>query len=135
MVKTSIIVLTYNQLALTKQCLESIWKHTNNDCIEIIVVDNGSHDGTRDYLKQISSIRTIFNKTNEGFAKACNQGLEAASGDSILFLNNDTIVTNQWLEPMIKLLYQDDKIGMVGPVSNYVSGLQQVPVDYTNVEG
>lgn len=132
--KTSIIVLTYNQLALTKQCLESIWKHTNNDCIEVIVIDNGSHDGTRDYLKQITSIKAIFNKTNEGFAKACNQGLEVASGDNILFLNNDTIVTNQWLEPMIKLLYQDDKIGMVGPVSNYVSGPQQVPVNYTNVE-
>ncbi|WP_052124613.1 glycosyltransferase [Bacillus sp. EU52] len=134
MVKTSIIVLTYNQLALTKQCLESIWKHTNNDCIEVIVIDNGSHDGTRDYLKQITSIKAIFNKTNEGFAKACNQGLEVASGDNILFLNNDTVVTNQWLEPMIKLLYQDDKIGMVGPVSNYVSGPQQVPVNYTNVE-
>nr|WP_326248486.1 glycosyltransferase [Bacillus subtilis] len=134
MVKTSIIVLTYNQLALTKQCLESIWKHTNNDCIEVIVIDNGSHDGTRDYLKQITSIKAIFNTTNEGFAKACNQGLEVASGDNILFLNNDTVVTNQWLEPMIKLLYQDDKIGMVGPVSNYVSGPQQVPVNYTNVE-
>ncbi|MCG3229187.1 glycosyltransferase [Bacillus subtilis] len=134
MVKTSIIVLTYNQLALTKQCLESIWKHTNNDCIEVIVIDNGSHDGTRDYLKQITSIKAIFNKTNEGFAKVCNQGLEVASGDNILFLNNDTVVTNQWLEPMIKLLYQDDKIGMVGPVSNYVSGPQQVPVNYTNVE-
>ncbi|WP_160244974.1 glycosyltransferase [Bacillus subtilis] len=134
MVKTSIIVLTYNQLALTKQCLESIWKHTNNDCIEVIVIDNGSHDGTRDYLKQITSIKAIFNKMNEGFAKACNQGLEVASGDNILFLNNDTVVTNQWLEPMIKLLYQDDKIGMVGPVSNYVSGPQQVPVNYTNVE-
>ncbi|QHM15512.1 Putative glycosyltransferase EpsH [Bacillus subtilis] len=132
--KTSIIVLTYNQLALTKQCLESIWKHTNNDCIEVIVIDNGSHDGTRDYLKQITSIKAIFNKMNEGFAKACNQGLEVASGDNILFLNNDTVVTNQWLEPMIKLLYQDDKIGMVGPVSNYVSGPQQVPVNYTNVE-
>ncbi len=132
--KTSIIVLTYNQLALTKQCLESIWKHTNNDCIEVIVIDNGSHDGTRDYLKQITSIKAIFNKTNEGFAKACNQGLEVASGDNILFLNNDTVVTNQWLEPMIKLLYQDDKIGMVGPVSNYVSGPQQVPVNYTKVE-
>ncbi|MFB6748889.1 glycosyltransferase [Bacillus subtilis] len=133
-VKTSIIVLTYNQLALTKQCLESIWKHTNNDCIEVIVIDNGSHDGTRDYLKQITLIKAIFNKTNEGFAKACNQGLEVASGDNILFSNNDTVVTNQWLEPMIKLLYQDDKIGMVGPVSNYVSGPQQVPVNYTNVE-
>ncbi|MGM0951069.1 MAG: glycosyltransferase [Bacillota bacterium] len=135
MMKTSIIVLTYNQLALTKQCLESIWKHTNNDCIEVIVVDNGSHDGTRDYLKQISSIKTIFNKTNKGFAKACNQGFRAASDDNILFLNNDTVVTSEWLGPMIKLLYQDDKIGMVGPVSNYVSGPQQVPVDYTNVEG
>ncbi|MCO4850558.1 glycosyltransferase [Bacillus vallismortis] len=133
MVKTSIIVLTYNQLALTKQCLESIWRNTKNDCIEVIVVDNGSHDGTRDYLKQISSIKTIFNKTNKGFAKACNQGFEAASGDHILFLNNDTVVTSQWLEPLIKLLYEDDKIGMVGPVSNYVSGAQQVPVDYTNV--
>ncbi len=114
--------------------MESIWKHTNNDCIEVIVIDNGSHDGTRDYLKQITSIKAIFNKMNEGFAKACNQGLEVASGDNILFLNNDTVVTNQWLEPMIKLLYQDDKIGMVGPVSNYVSGPQQVPVNYTNVE-
>ncbi|WP_430792512.1 glycosyltransferase [Bacillus subtilis] len=135
MVKTSIIILTYNQLVLTKQCLKSIWKHTNSDCIEIIVVDNGSSDGTCDYLKQISSIKVIFNKTNKGFAKACNQGLEVATGDNILFLNNDTVVTSHWLKPMIKLLYQDDKIGMVGPVSNYVSGPQQVPVDYTNVEG
>ncbi|MCB7155771.1 glycosyltransferase [Bacillus stercoris] len=132
--KTSIIVLTYNQLALTKQCLESIWKHTNHNSIEIIVVDNGSHDGTRDYLKKMSSIKTIFNEANEGFAKGCNQGLENALGDNILFLNNDTIVTNQWLEPMIKLLYQDEKTGMVGPVSNYVSGAQQIPVDYTSIE-
>ncbi|MCY8996694.1 glycosyltransferase [Bacillus inaquosorum] len=135
MVKTSIIVLTYNQLALTKQCLESIWKHTNHNCIEIIVVDNGSHDGTQDYLQKMSSIKTIFNETNEGFAKGCNQGLVAASGNNILFLNNDTIVTNQWLEPMIRLLYHDKKTGMVGPVSNYVSGPQQIPVDYTDLEG
>lgn len=135
MVKTSIIVLTYNQLALTKQCLESIWTHTDDDCIEVIVVDNGSHDGTQDYLKQIPSIKTIFNETNKGFAKACNQGLEAASGDNVLFLNNDTVVTNHWLEPMIKLLYHNDKIGMVGPVSNYVSGPQQISVDYTSLEG
>ncbi|MDU0154488.1 glycosyltransferase [Bacillus cabrialesii] len=134
MMKTSIIILTYNQLVLTKQCLKSIWKHTNSDCIEIIVVDNGSSDGTCDYLKQISSIKVIFNETNKGFAKACNQGLEIATGDNILFLNNDTVVTSQWLEPMVKLLYQDDKIGMVGPVSNYVSGSQQISVDYTSLE-
>lgn len=85
MLKTSIIVLTYNELNLTKQCLESIWKHTDHNCIEIIVVDNGSHDGTRDYLKEMSSIKAIFNETNESFAKGCNRGFEVASGDNILF--------------------------------------------------
>ncbi|MDG3075608.1 glycosyltransferase [Bacillus halotolerans] len=75
MVKTSLIVLTYNQLALTKQCLESIWTHTDDDCIEVNVVDNGSHDGTQDYLKQIPSIKTIFNETKKGLRKPAIRAL------------------------------------------------------------
>lgn len=133
--KTSIIILTYNQLYLTKQCLESIYRHTNEEDIEIIIVDNGSTDGTIDYLKSKSALRTIFNKDNLGFAKGCNQGLDIATGDTILFLNNDTIVTHNWLDSMINLLYSHPKVGMVGPVSNYVSGAQQIPVDYTNLDG
>lgn len=66
----------------------------NNDCIEIIVVDNGFYDGICDYFKQIFLIRMIFNKINEGFVKVCNQGFEVVLGDSILFLNNDIIVIN-----------------------------------------
>ncbi|WP_454871098.1 glycosyltransferase [Priestia megaterium] len=132
--KTSIIILTYNQLPLTKQCLTSINKHTNQEEIEIIVVDNGSTDGTIAYLKSIPSLKTIFNEKNLGFAKGCNQGLDIATGDRVLFLNNDTIVTKNWLQSMIVLLYSDEKIGMVGPVSNYVSGPQQITVDYTDTQ-
>ncbi|MCL9634731.1 glycosyltransferase [Bacillus zanthoxyli] len=132
--KTSIIILTYNQLSLTKQCLTSINKYTEQKDIEIIVVDNGSTDGTVDYLKSIPSLKIILNEKNLGFAKGCNQGVDIATGDQVLFLNNDTIVTKNWLEPLVSLLYSDENIGMVGPVSNYVSGLQQVNVDYTNVK-
>lgn len=132
--KTSIIILTYNQLSFTKQCLDSIYQNTNEEDIEIIIIDNGSSDGTIDYLKKSPGLKTVFNETNAGFAKGCNQGLDIATGQSILFLNNDTIVTKNWLESMITLLYRDEKIGMVGPVSNYVNGPQQIPVDYSNIE-
>ena len=106
--KTSIVILTYNELPLTKQCLTSIKKHTDDKDIEIIVVDNGSSDGTVDHLKSIPSLKTIFNEKNAGFAKGCNQGLDIATGDTVLFLNNDTIVTQNWLQSMLTLLYSDE---------------------------
>ncbi|UPM55148.1 glycosyltransferase [Gottfriedia acidiceleris] len=130
--KTSIIILTYNQLEVSKKCFESLAKYTKEDEVEIIVIDNGSTDGTREYLKSNPSFITIFNEINMGFAKGCNQGIEVATGDNLLFLNNDTIVTENWLDAMLTLLYSNDKIGMVGPVSNYVSGLQRINVDYQN---
>ena len=99
--KTSIVILTYNELPLTKQCLASIKKHTSDEEIEIIVIDNGSSDGTIEYLKSNPSLKTIFNEENLGFGKGCNQGLDVATGDSVLFLNNDTIVTENWLNPCV----------------------------------
>lgn len=132
--KTSIIILTYNQLNVTKLCIESILKHTPEN-IEIIVVDNHSTDGTIEYLQSLSYIRTIFNETNQGFARGCNQGYEIASGDTILFLNNDTVVTKNWLHNMLNTLYQDDQIGIVGPVSNYVGGSpQQIQAGYSSID-
>ncbi|MDT9027896.1 glycosyltransferase [Rossellomorea yichunensis] len=131
--KVSIIILTYNQLPLTKQCLDSLRKHTNKEEIELIVVDNGSSDGTVDYLKSQPDIKLIRNKHNVGFAKGCNQGGEVATGDYILFLNNDTVVTKNWLAPMLGRLASDERLGMIGPISNYVSGQQQIPVPYTQI--
>ncbi|SDS42312.1 Glycosyltransferase, GT2 family [Paenibacillaceae bacterium GAS479] len=125
--KTSIIILTHNQLEYTLRCLDSINRHTED--YELILVDNGSTDGTAELLLK-SSFKTVLNPGNEGFAKGCNQGLALAEGDTVLFLNNDVVVTPGWLTAMHRLLESEPLCGMVGPVSNYVSGPQQVHAGY-----
>lgn len=127
--KTSIIILTLNNSDLTKLCIESIRKHTKEH-YELIIVDNGSTDDTVGYLKKQSDIQAIYNHQNAGFAKGCNQGAAIATGDNLLFLNNDTIVTENWLTNMLKVLYSNELIGIVGPVSNKCSGRQQVRASY-----
>lgn len=116
---------------MTQQCLESIRRYTDN--YELIIVDNGSTDGTVEYLQAQSDVKLIRNERNLGFAKGCNQGLEIASGDAVLFLNNDTIVTQHWLSRMRKVLDSDERIGIVGPVSNFVSGQQRIPANYISI--
>ncbi|MEN3816670.1 MULTISPECIES: bifunctional glycosyltransferase family 2 protein/class I SAM-dependent methyltransferase [Bacillus] len=133
-VKTSIIILTYNELELTKKCLASIERYTDKDKIELIIVDNGSSDGTREYISNLPDVKVILNEKNLGFAKGCNQGIEAAGGENLLFLNNDTMVTKNWLTSMLRVLYHSEKAGMVGPVSNYVSGAQMIHDAYQSLD-
>ncbi|WMT43324.1 glycosyltransferase family 2 protein [Paenibacillus sp. D2_2] len=128
---TSIIILTHDQLALTSKCLQSIREHTQD--YELIVVDNGSTDGTVAYLNRQPDVIVHINNENLGFAKGCNQGIELAKGENILFLNNDTIVTEHWLDNMLSVLYENERVGMVGPVTNYSSGHHQIPVTYTDL--
>ncbi len=126
---TSIIMLTLNQLNLTKDCLASIEAHTPEP-YEIIVVDNGSSDGTVDYLRSYAAahanVRLITNSENLGFAMGNNQGLAVAKGDYVLLLNNDTVVTPGWLGRMLDVCRRNPATGIVGPMSNYVSGPQLV---------
>lgn len=126
---TSIIILTWNQLEFTKACLASIQAHTDTPC-EIIFVDNGSSDGTVAWLREQAThnqrIRLIENATNLGFAKGCNQGILAATGAHIVLLNNDTVVTPEWLTGMRELLDRYPDAGIVGPMTNSASGVQVV---------
>ena len=131
---TSIILLTYNQLDCTKLCIESIRKFTPKGQYEIIVVDNNSTDGTIEYLKSQEDLIVIYNNYNAGFPKGCNQGIKIAKGDSILLLNNDTIVTPNWLNNLDKVLYSSDDIGVVGPISNSCSNGQAINVIYQNID-
>ncbi|MDI9556513.1 MAG: glycosyltransferase [Pseudomonadota bacterium] len=125
----SIVILTFNELEYTKRCVESIRQHTP-EAHEIVFVDNGSTDGTVKWLRKLvrenSRYRLIENKKNLGFAKGCNQGIEAASGGHILLLNNDTLVTAGWLAGMMECLKNVDDAGIVGPMTNHISGIQQV---------
>ncbi|MGG4049601.1 glycosyltransferase [Paenibacillus favisporus] len=130
--KTSMVILTYNQLEYTKLCIDSIREFTKPGSYEIIIVDNFSTDGTREWLKEQKDIRVIMNERNLGFPKGCNQGIEIATGDFILLLNNDTVVTANWLDNMIKCLNSSPEIGAVGCLTNNCSYGQQISVPYLN---
>ncbi|GIO86605.1 hypothetical protein J25TS5_35370 [Paenibacillus faecis] len=131
---TSIIILTYNQLEYTKQCIDSIRKYTETGTYELIVVDNKSTDGTPEWLSQQHDILAVLNDRNEGFPKGCNQGIAVAKGESILLLNNDVVVTPRWLELLVESLYSDERIAAVGPVTNSMSNFQQIDVPYKTIE-
>ncbi|MFC5702246.1 glycosyltransferase family 2 protein [Cohnella faecalis] len=131
---TSIVIPTYNQLPLLQQCIESISACTRLPH-EIIVVDNGSADGTAAYLQSLGGrVRSRVLDSNRGFAGAINVGMLMAKGTTIVLLNNDTLVTDNWLDNMLACLSSDEKIGMVGPVTNYISGEQQIAVPYSAVK-
>lgn len=130
---TSIIILTFNKLEFTKKCIESIRKYTKNQSYEIIVVDNNSTDGTVQYLKSQADLKVIDNKQNVGFPKGCNLGIGISKKENdILLLNNDTIVTSNWLENLNKCLNSDKLIGAVGPITNSSPYYQEVNVKFEN---
>jgi GT2 family glycosyltransferase/cytochrome c-type biogenesis protein CcmH/NrfG len=131
---TSIVILTYNQLAFTRMCVDSILQYTDEP-YELIFVDNASSDGTLDYLRSVPHAHVIANATNRGFPAGANQGMRVARGRQVLLLNNDTVVTTGWLRRLLRALHADPAIGLAGPCSNCVSGEQQIPVPYDDVPG
>lgn len=131
---TSIIIPTCNQLQMLRQCIDSIIENIEVP-YEIIVVDNASTDETIDYLQQLDGlVRFRVLDINRGFAGAVNVGLMMSKGTSILLLNTDTLVTENGLENMLACLSSDDRIGMVGPVTNDISGEQRIDVPYRHFE-
>ncbi len=86
--------------------------------------------GPSEYLAGFPGVRLIANDTNRGFPAAANQGIAAATGDQILLLNNDVVLTTGWFGRLLRALHSDPAIGLVGPCSNCVSGPQQVETRY-----
>lgn len=133
--KTSIVILTYNNLKESQLCLNSIRQYTSPDDYELIVVDNHSTDGTAEWLEEQKDIKVIFNSRNEGFPKGCNQGIAVAQPENdILLLNNDTIVTQQWLQNLRVCLYSAPSVGAVGPVTNSCSNYQAIDTKFEDMQ-
>ncbi|HTY21341.1 MAG TPA: glycosyltransferase [Geobacteraceae bacterium] len=129
----SIIIPLFNKLEYTRQCLEGVaLSITSLLNYEIILVDNASTDGTHEYLRTLSGDVTIItNLANLGFARACNKGARLATGDYLVFLNNDTIPKAGWLEALVdgiehdgadicgsRLIYPDGRIQHAGVAFN-----------------
>jgi len=122
-IKTSIVILTCGKNKYIRKCVDSIKRNTKN--FEIIVVDNGSDPKYQGYGT------VIRNDENLGFPKGVNQGIKRATGEIIVLLNDDTLVTPNWLDHLSEHLKTYD---IVGPVTNSISGpqmLDSVPDDLT----
>lgn len=132
--KVSIVLAAYNALQYTKACLQSIVKYTDVP-YELVLIDNGSSDGTREYFKTFSGARIIHNKTNLGFSRGYNQGIKAGSGDYFLLINNDCIVSTNWLSNMITCAASSPVIGMVGPRGNHINGIQRIDKEFEGIQG
>ena len=118
----SIVVLAYNNLeATTHPCIESIFNAKTDVNYEVIIVDNASADGTATYITKLSTqhenVRVRINDSNLGYAGGNNVGISDARGDFIILLNNDTLVTDYWLEKLL-VPFKDENVGLVGPVTN-----------------
>jgi len=114
----SIVMPVFNKLEYTTQCIDALYKVTPNNSFELIVVNNASTDGTKEYLNklcdQTNDVKVIHNDTNLGFAKACNQGAGIAKRKYLVFLNNDTVPLKSWLESMLEVVENEDNVGVVG---------------------
>ena len=129
---TTILILTCNGWEYTEQVLNSI-KINTKEPYKIIVIDNGSTDGTVDRLRADRAVLHIENSYNLGFAQGFNLGLMLVDTPYFVLSNSDVIVTKNWLSRMRYNIDSDEKLLILGPRSNRVSGPQQInDVPYTD---
>ncbi|HJR73512.1 MAG TPA: glycosyltransferase [Luteimonas sp.] len=121
----SIVVPVYNQVAHTIACLRALAEHPPEASCEIIVVDDGSADGTLRLLPQIGGLRYHRRASNGGFIAACNDGAVLARGEYLVFLNNDTIPQPGWLDALLRVFDNDPDVGLAGSQLLYPDGRLQ----------
>ena len=136
--KVSVIVLTYNNLDMTKACLHSIEQYSHYPNLELVLVDNASSDGTPEFLREYASQHDntvlCLNDDNLGFSAGNNVGLKAATGDYFVILNNDTYVTAGWVQGLLRSLRRHPNVGLVGPVTNNIGNEAKININYHNMD-
>jgi N-acetylglucosaminyl-diphospho-decaprenol L-rhamnosyltransferase len=114
-VDMSIVLVCWNNKQYLDPCLESLFRDELNCTFDVVVVDNGSTDGSQEMLQEkYPEVMLIQNSKNEGLSRASNQGIEATNGKYVLLLNNDTIVNAPSLDSMVTFLDENPKVGAVG---------------------
>lgn len=131
-----IIALTWNNKQVTRDFVESFLGNTAIST-RLIIIDNGSSDGTTEYLSSLKDsgnciIKVVLNRENKGFVGGMNQGIEASNAPYVCLANNDLIFTKGWLEEIISVFKKYDNIGVLNPNSN---NLGTPPASGNSLEG
>lgn len=107
----SLVVLNHNAQALLQVCLDAVFGQTYEHR-EVIVVDNGSADGSPEMVRRrFPGARLLVNPLNAGYARAANQGIRCAAGEFVAVLNNDTRMDSDWLQKLVEIVLSDERIG------------------------
>ena len=131
MPRVSVVIPAWNLWDMTRACLESLAAHTPPNLLEVCVADNGSEDATAGQLEPLGKalfgdrFRRVRFEENRGFAMGSNAAALAASGDYVLFLNNDTLALPGWLPPLLEPFIsggEQGRVGAVGPLLLYEGG-------------
>jgi len=123
--EVSIVIPVYNKHLYTFSCLKAILENTHLVSYEVIVVDDRSTDETAEMLEFVTGIKVIRNETNSGFIYSCNAGAQAAIGDFLVLLNNDTLPQEGWLTSLLKTFVDFPDAGLVGSKLIYPNGVLQ----------
>ena len=110
----SIIIVNYNTLKITAECIDSVVEKTTGLDYEIILVDNASTDGSKEHFEKDARVRYFYQDENLGFGRANNYGLKYAQGRNILFLNPDTILVNNAVKMLSAYLDENPEVGACG---------------------
>lgn len=137
--RVSVVILCYNNIELSKRCIDSVLTVSDYPALEVVIVDNASTDGSADYLRELGrehpEIKLVLNEKNLGYAAGNNAGLAVATGDYLVLLNNDTEVTPGWVRTLLRHFRRDPQIGLLGPVTNNIGNEARIALDYPDSEG
>jgi GT2 family glycosyltransferase len=131
----SIIVLCFNKLNYTIECIKSVLKNTTALNYEVIIVNNNSSDNTKNYLDSIKldNVIVVHNDNNYGFSKGMNIGVARAKYEYIILLNNDTVVNKNWDYYLINTLKQDSDVFGVMPITNHCGNEARVDIKHSTI--
>nr|WP_290430501.1 glycosyltransferase family 2 protein [Paramuribaculum intestinale] len=114
MTDVSVIIVNYNTCRMTAECIDSVRQKTVGISYEIILVDNGSTDGSKEFFEQFEGVKYIYSDENLGFGRANNLGAQYASGEYLFLLNSDTLLINNAIKILYDYIRVHKRAGVVG---------------------